>query len=38
MFVEYSLPSVTLDIDFVECKMTFAECLGHLPKKASPVV
>jgi hypothetical protein len=23
---------------FAECKMTFAECLGHSAKKASPVV
>jgi hypothetical protein len=23
---------------FAECKMTFAECLGHSAKKTSPVV
>jgi hypothetical protein len=38
MFVEYSLSSVTLGKGFVECKMVFAECLGHSTKSLCPVV
>jgi hypothetical protein len=32
MFVEYSLPG------FAECKVVFAECLGHSTKNTSLVV
>jgi hypothetical protein len=38
IFAEYSLPSVTLDKDFTECKIVFAECLKHSAKNTSPVV
>jgi hypothetical protein len=33
-----SLPSVTLDKAFAECKIAFAECLRHSAKNAIPVV
>jgi hypothetical protein len=33
IFVEY-----TLDKDFAECKITFAECLRHSAKNMIPVV
>jgi hypothetical protein len=36
-FVECSLPSVTLDIDFAECKKAFVECLEHSTKNANLV-
>jgi hypothetical protein len=38
MFIECSLPSVTHDKGLAKCKMASAKCLGHLAKKASPVV
>jgi hypothetical protein len=38
IFIEYYLPSVTLDKGFAECKMTFAECLRHSAKNVIPVV
>jgi hypothetical protein len=38
MFAECSLPSVTLDKGFAECKMAFAECLRHSAKNTIPVV
>jgi hypothetical protein len=38
IFVECSLPSVTLGKGFAECKIAFAECLRHLAKNAIPVV
>jgi hypothetical protein len=31
-FIETSLPKVTLDRDFVESVLGFAECLKHLAK------
>jgi len=33
-----SLPSVTLGKLFAECKLGFAECLGHSAKNPCPVV
>jgi hypothetical protein len=38
MFAEYSLPSVTLGKGFIECIMTFVECLSHSTKKTNPVM
>jgi hypothetical protein len=38
VFVLCSLPSVTLDKAFTECKIAFAECLRHSAKNAIPVV
>jgi hypothetical protein len=38
IFVECSLPSVTLGKGFTECKIAFAECLRHSAKNAIPVV
>jgi hypothetical protein len=38
MFVEYSLPSVTLSKGFAKCKITFTECMRYLAKKTSPIV
>jgi hypothetical protein len=37
-FAERSLPSVTLDKAFAECKIAFAVCLEHTTKKLIPVV
>jgi hypothetical protein len=37
-FAEHSLPSVTLDKAFAECKIAFAECLRHSAKELCPVV
>jgi hypothetical protein len=37
-FAERSLPSVTLDKAFAECKIAFAVCLEHTAKKLIPVV
>jgi hypothetical protein len=33
-----SLSSVTLGKDFIECKITFDECLGHSTKTFFPVL
>jgi hypothetical protein len=38
IFAKCSLPSVTLDKAFTECKIAFAECLRHSAKNAIPVV
>jgi hypothetical protein len=38
IFAECSLPSVTLDKAFAECKIAFAECLRYSAKNAIPVV
>jgi hypothetical protein len=38
IFAECSLPSVTLDKGFAECKIAFAEFLRHSAKSAIPVV
>jgi hypothetical protein len=38
IFVECSLPSVTLGKAFAECKIAFAECFRHSAKNAIPVV
>jgi hypothetical protein len=38
IFVECSLPSVTLGKGFAECKIVFTECLRHSAKNAIPVV
>jgi hypothetical protein len=38
IFAECSLPSVTLDKCFAECKIAFADCLRHSAKNAIPVV
>jgi hypothetical protein len=38
IFVECSLPSVTLGKGFAECKIAFAECHRHSAKNAIPVV
>jgi hypothetical protein len=38
IFVECSLPSVTLGKGFAECKIAFAECLKHSVKNTIPVV
>jgi hypothetical protein len=37
-FAERSLPSVTLDKAFAECKIAFAVCLEHTAKELIPVV
>jgi hypothetical protein len=37
-FAERSLPSVTLDKTFAECKIVFAVCLRHTAKELIPVV
>jgi hypothetical protein len=37
-FAERSLPSVTLDKVFAECKIVFAVCLRHTAKELIPVV
>jgi hypothetical protein len=37
-FAERSLPSVTLDKAFAECKIAFAVCLRHTAKELIPVV
>jgi hypothetical protein len=38
VFVECSLPSVTLGKACAECKIAFAECIRHSAKNAIPVV
>ena len=37
-YADGSLPSVTLGKLFAECKLGFAECLGHSAKNPCPVV
>jgi len=37
-FAEWRLPSVTLDNEFTECKLAFAECNRHSAKPVNPVV
>jgi hypothetical protein len=38
VFVECSLPSVTLVKAFAECKITFTECIRHSVKNVISVV
>jgi hypothetical protein len=38
IFTEYYLLGVTIGKDFIDCKKTFAECLGYSAKNISLVV